>query len=136
MKEDAITTFNRRLRILAMFKGSEPLTTPMIFQRLRGTAEEMDERSVQRALALLGEALSGSGRSRRQALAVALAQGPEVPDPAPPVRSGGAGVPLVGAVSEINADIRIEQHHVDSTKIPRLIIFSYYRGEANRVVSA
>ncbi|MDS4068576.1 MAG: hypothetical protein RKO24_03050 [Candidatus Competibacter sp.] len=24
MKEDAITTFNRRLRILAMFKGSEP----------------------------------------------------------------------------------------------------------------
>ena len=56
MKEDAITTFNRRLRILTMFKGSESLTTQMIFQRLRGTAEEMDERSVQRALALLGEA--------------------------------------------------------------------------------
>ena len=56
MKEDAITTFNRRLRILAMFKGSEPLTTQMIYQRLRGTAEEMDERSVQRVLALLGEA--------------------------------------------------------------------------------
>jgi hypothetical protein len=30
MKEDAITTFNRRLRILAMFKGSEPLTAQMI----------------------------------------------------------------------------------------------------------
>ena len=56
MKEDAITTFNRRLRILAMFKGSEPLTTQMIFKRLQGTAEEMDERSVQRVLALLGEA--------------------------------------------------------------------------------
>ncbi|MBK8964137.1 MAG: WYL domain-containing protein [Candidatus Competibacteraceae bacterium] len=56
MKEDAITTFNRRLRILAMFKGREALTTPMIYQRLKGTAEEMDERSVQRALALLGEA--------------------------------------------------------------------------------
>lgn len=54
MKEDAITTFNRRLRILAMFKGSEPLTTQMIFKRLQGTAEEMDERSVQRVLALLG----------------------------------------------------------------------------------
>ena len=56
MKEDAITTFNRRLRILAMFKGREALTTPMVHQRLKGTAEEMDERSVQRALALLGEA--------------------------------------------------------------------------------
>ncbi|MBE2295452.1 MAG: WYL domain-containing protein [Phycisphaerales bacterium] len=56
MKEDAITTFNRRLGILAMFKGSEPLTTQMIFKRLQGTAEEMDERSVQRALALLGAA--------------------------------------------------------------------------------
>ncbi len=56
MKEDAITTFNRRLRILAMFKGSEPLTTQMIFKRLQGTAEEMDERSVQRILALLSEA--------------------------------------------------------------------------------
>jgi predicted DNA-binding transcriptional regulator YafY len=56
MKEDAITTFNRRLRILAMFKGSEPLTTQMIFKRLQGTAEEMDERSVQRVLALLGDA--------------------------------------------------------------------------------
>ncbi len=56
MKEDAITTFNRRLRILAMFKGSEPLTTQMICKRLQGTAEEMDERSVQRVLALLGEA--------------------------------------------------------------------------------
>ena len=55
MKEDAITTFNRRLRILAMFKGSEPLTTQIIFKRLQGTAEEMDERSVQRVLALLGE---------------------------------------------------------------------------------
>ena len=55
MKEGAITTFNRRLRILAMFKGSEPLTTQMIFKRLQGTAEEMDERSVQRVLALLGE---------------------------------------------------------------------------------
>jgi predicted DNA-binding transcriptional regulator YafY len=55
MKEDAITTFNRRLRILAMFKGSEPLTAQMIFKRLQGTAEEMDERSVQRVLALLGE---------------------------------------------------------------------------------
>jgi len=55
MKEDAITTFNRRLRILAMFKGSEPLTTQMIFKRLQGTAEEMDERSVQRVLALLGD---------------------------------------------------------------------------------
>lgn len=31
MKEDAITTFNRRLRILAMFKGSEPLTTRLIY---------------------------------------------------------------------------------------------------------
>lgn len=56
MKEDAITTFNRRLRILAMFKGSEPLTTRLIYERLQGTAEEMDERSVQRTLALLGEA--------------------------------------------------------------------------------
>lgn len=56
MKEDAITTFNRRLRILAMFKGSEPLTTRMIFDRLEGTAEAMDERSVQRALALLSDA--------------------------------------------------------------------------------
>ncbi|MDG4551426.1 MAG: WYL domain-containing protein [Candidatus Contendobacter sp.] len=55
MKEDAITTFNRRLRILAMFKGSEPLTTQMIFKRLQGAAEEMDERSVQRVLVLLGE---------------------------------------------------------------------------------
>ncbi len=56
MKEDAITTFNRRLGILAMFKGSESLTTQMIFKRLQGTAEEMDERSVQRALALLSDA--------------------------------------------------------------------------------
>ncbi|HRD68103.1 MAG TPA: WYL domain-containing protein, partial [Candidatus Competibacter sp.] len=56
MKEDAITTFNRRLRILAMFKGREPLTTSMIRQRLSGTAEDMDERSVQRTLALLAEA--------------------------------------------------------------------------------
>lgn len=56
MKEDAITTFNRRLRILAMFKGSEPLTTQMIHKRLQGTDEEMDERSVQRALAMLYEA--------------------------------------------------------------------------------
>ena len=55
MKEDAITTFSRRLRILAMFKGRESLTTQMIFKRLQGTAEEMDERSVQRVLALLGE---------------------------------------------------------------------------------
>lgn len=39
-----------------MFKGREPLTAQMIYQRLQGTAEEMDERSVQRALALLGEA--------------------------------------------------------------------------------
>ncbi len=55
MKEDAITTFSRRLRILAMFKGRESLTTQMIYQRLQGTAEAMDERSVQRVLALLGE---------------------------------------------------------------------------------
>ncbi|MEZ5585280.1 MAG: hypothetical protein R3F37_23280 [Candidatus Competibacteraceae bacterium] len=56
MKEDAITTFNRRLRILAMFKGKTPLTTPMIHKRLQGTDEAMDERSVQRALAMLAEA--------------------------------------------------------------------------------
>jgi len=29
-----------------MFKGSEPLTAQMIFNRLQGAAEEMDERSV------------------------------------------------------------------------------------------
>ena len=56
MKEDAITTFNRRLRILAMFKGREPLTTRMVYERLQGADEAMDERSVQRNLALLAEA--------------------------------------------------------------------------------
>ncbi|HMQ96591.1 MAG TPA: WYL domain-containing protein [Candidatus Nanoperiomorbaceae bacterium] len=56
MKEDAITTFSRRLRILAMLKGREPLTARMILTRLQGIGEAMDERSVQRALALLGEA--------------------------------------------------------------------------------
>ncbi|QQS52912.1 MAG: WYL domain-containing protein [Candidatus Competibacteraceae bacterium] len=56
MKEDAITTFSRRLGILAMFKGREPLTAQRIFTRLQSIGEEMDERSVQRALALLGEA--------------------------------------------------------------------------------
>lgn len=55
MKENAITTFNRRLLILAMFKGRESLTAQLISKRLQGTAEEMDERSVQRTLALLGD---------------------------------------------------------------------------------
>ncbi len=56
MQADAIITFNRRLRILAMFNGNKPLTAQMILERLQGTAEEMGERSVQRVLALLGEA--------------------------------------------------------------------------------
>jgi len=55
MKEDAITTFNRRLHMLAMFKGSEPLTTQIIHARLKHTAQDMEERSVQRTLEMLAD---------------------------------------------------------------------------------
>ena len=57
MKEDAIMTFNRRLRILAMFRNNgESLTTQTICSRLRNTGDEIEERSVQRTLQMLHEA--------------------------------------------------------------------------------
>ncbi len=99
MKEDAITTFNRRLRILAMFKGSEPLTTQMIFNGCRAPPRRWTSAGAARPGAAGRGRFSGSGQSRRQTVAVALAQGPEVHDLAPVVRSRGTGVSVAGAVS-------------------------------------
>jgi predicted DNA-binding transcriptional regulator YafY len=56
MKESAVTTFRRRLRILAMFKRGGRLTAQQIGERLRHSGEEMEERSVQRTLDVLRDA--------------------------------------------------------------------------------
>ena len=51
--DKSIETFDRRLLILGMFKGREPLTAKMICDRLGYTGDEITERSVQRGLEML-----------------------------------------------------------------------------------
>jgi WYL domain len=51
--DKSIDTFDRRLLILGMFKGREPLTAKVICDRLGYTGDAITERSVQRGLEML-----------------------------------------------------------------------------------